>query len=172
MKTTLNKIKNTGACSERYKVLLASLNKTEADDEPLLIRHILQSNGLDDVLWALQTVEGKDRELRLFACDCAEMVLPIFERHYPDDKRPRNSIEVARRFAEGKATDEERAAAGAAAWAAARAAAWDAAWDAAGAAAWAAAGDAAGDAARAAAWDAARAAAGAQIETLLLLKYL
>ena len=136
MKTTLNKIKAAKACEERYKVLLTALGKTEADDEPLPIKQILETNGLDDALWALQTVEGKDRELRLFACDCAEMVLPIFERHYPDDKRPRNSIEVARRFAEGKATDEERAAA--------RAAAWAAAW----------------------------AAAGAQIETLLLLKYL
>ena len=127
MKTTLNKIKNAGACTDRYKVLLASLNKTEADNDPLTIRDILKSNGLDDALWALRTVEGKDRELRLFACDCAEMVLPIFEKKYPDDKRPRYAIEVARRYAEGQATDEERAAAGdaamAAAWAAARAAA-------------------------------------------------
>jgi hypothetical protein len=77
---------------------------------------------------------------RLFACDCAAHVLKFFEKEYPNDKRPGECIEVARRFAHGKATQEELAAAGAAAgdaaWAAARAAAWDTARAAAGAAAW------------------------------------
>ena len=72
---------------------------------------------------------------RLFACDCAAHVLPIYEKEYPDDKRPRECIKVARKFAHGKATREEmtaaRAAAVAAARAADRAAARDAAWDAA-----------------------------------------
>ena len=63
-----------------------------------------------------------DRELRLFACDCANHVLYIFERQRPNDKRPREAIEVARRFADGKATKKELAAAGAAARAAAGAA--------------------------------------------------
>ena len=81
-----------------------------------------------------------DRTARLFACDCAEMVLPIFEKNYPDDMRARKAIETARLFADGKASSDELAAAGDAAGAAAgdaaraaaRAAAWDAAWDAAG----------------------------------------
>ena len=34
------------------------------------------------------------RLLREFACDCAERVLPIFEKEYPNDKRPRQAIEV------------------------------------------------------------------------------
>ena len=59
-----------------------------------------------------------DRNLRLFAADCAEHVLPLFEQRYPDDKRPREAIEVARRFARGEATREELAAARAAARAA------------------------------------------------------
>jgi hypothetical protein len=128
----------------------------------------------DWMLWliARTTLNQDDPRLRLMACDFAEAALiyvPVGE------DRPRQAIEVARRFAAGDATREElsaawdaagaaaRAAAGDAARAAARAAAWAAAWDAAGdaarAAAWAAAGDAAGDAAWDAAWDAARAAA-------------
>jgi hypothetical protein len=106
-----------------------------------------------------------DRLLRLFAADCAERVLHLIPEPYRTTCA--NTIEVARRFAEGKATRDELAAAGdaagaavwaaarAAVWDAARAAAWDAAWDAARAAAW----DAAWDAARAAVWAAARAAA-------------
>jgi hypothetical protein len=96
-----------------------------------------------------------ERSARLFACDCAEHVLPIYERHSGDNSVLRATIAVARRFTIGEAPRDELAAA----WDAARAAAWDAAgaaaWDAARAAAW----DAAGAAARAAAWDAAGAAA-------------
>src|SRR5690606_19898730 len=92
-----------------------------------------------------------DRTARLFASDCAERVLPVFEIGCPGDMRPRRAIEVARAFADGQATGEDLAAA----WDAARDAAWDPAgdpaWDAVWAAAWAAA--------RAAAWDAVWAAA-------------
>jgi hypothetical protein len=85
------------------------------------------------------------RTARLLTCDFAEHVLPIFEEQHPNDKRPREAIAVARRFANGEATRAELAAARAAAWDAARVAARvaaRAAWDAAGDAAWAAAGDA------------------------------
>jgi hypothetical protein len=44
---------------------------------------------------------------RLYACDCVERVLPIFERPSPDDDRPRNAIMVARRFAFGIASSVE-----------------------------------------------------------------
>jgi hypothetical protein len=88
---------------------------------------------------------------RLFAADCAERVLPIFEKAHSTDDRPRKAIEATRKFARGEISAAARAAARDAAWDAARAAARDAAWD----AAWAAAGAAAWDAARAAACDAA-----------------
>ncbi len=95
-----------------------------------------------------------DRTARLFACDCAERVLHLYEDKHPDDSRVRNCIEISRRVANGDLPVSElaaaRAAAWAAAWAAAGAAAWDAARD--------AAGDASGAAAGAAAWDASRAA--------------
>ena len=68
-----------------------------------------------------------DRELRLFTCDCAEHVLHIFERERLTDKRPREAIEVSRRFADGKATKGELDAAQAATWNAAQAATWNAA---------------------------------------------
>ena len=113
----------------------------------------------DWMLWliARTTLDQDDSRLRLMACDFAEAVL----KDVPEGEDcPRRAIEVARRFAAGEASQEEMAAARAAAWAAARAAAWDAARAAASAAAWAAASDAAWDAAWAAAWAAAGAAAG------------
>ena len=96
------------------------------------------------------------RDLGLLACDLAAGVLSFWLAHYPTDARVAECIRVTRRYWLGEATEQERTAAGAAAWAAARrAAAGDA-----GAAAWAAAG-AAGAAASPAAWAATWASAGA-----------
>ncbi len=98
------------------------------------------------------------RSVRLFACDCVEHALDNLKRPLPDRDKVKEVVAVCRRYAQGKATDEELARArnlAAAAWDAARDAAWDAARDAARDAAW----DAAWYAARDAAWDAARDAA-------------
>ena len=163
MKTTLNNIRENKPCKDRWEKLLAYLGKTKADDEPLSLITILDSNGLDDALWCLRAVEGHDREIRLYAVWCARQV-----QHLMTDKRSLYVLGVAERFANGQATEEELAVARDAAGDAARDAARDAAWDAARAAwaaAWAAAVDAAVDAAGAArdtawdtAWDAAWAA--------------
>jgi len=172
MTLTLNLIRAQSPCPEGWTNLLAHLGKTKADDEPLDLLTVLDSNGLDDALWVLDRTNCNPRLARHFGAWCAEQVLPIFERERPDDMRPRQAIAVAR---DDNATEQDRAAAQDAAWVAARAAAWAAAWvaarDAAGAAARAAAraavGDAVGDAAGAAEWDAARAAVGDAQETQL-----
>lgn len=142
MKTTLNQIREHSPCAEGWEKLLRSLNKTKADDEPLSIVTVLDSNGLVDALWCLRAVKGHDREIRLYAVWCARQV-----EHLMEDPRSKDALNVAERHANGEATDAELAAA--------RDAAWDAAWDAARDAAC----DAAKAAARAAAWDAAKAAA-------------
>ena len=152
MKTTLNAIRDHHPCADGWKKLLANLGKTAADDDPLSLITILDSNGIDDALWCLRAVYDHDKEICLFAVWCARQV-----QHLMTDQRSVAALDVAERFANGDATKEELDAARAEAWAAARAAAGAAAWAAAGSAAWSAAGSAAG----AAAWDAAGAAAGA-----------
>ena len=92
-----------------------------------------------------------ERTARLFAVWCAREALKLLDN---PDPRSVAACDVAERFANGEATNEELAAAWDAAWATARR-------DAAQAAAWAAA----RDAARAAAWDAAQAAAWAATQT-------
>jgi len=152
--TTFNLIRKANACAGRYKFLRNALHAV-TDDEPINLLTILETNGLDDAIWALSaTAENCDTVARLMAADFAEQVLPIWQK-YSEDTRPELAIKAARDFANGLITAEQRAAAGDAAWAAAGAAAWAAAR----AAAWAAAGDAAGAAAGDAAWAAARAAA-------------
>lgn len=114
MFTTLNQIRAKSPCAEGWTKLLAHLGKTKADDVPLSIITILDSNGLDDALWCLQAVEGHDREKRLYAVWCARQV-----QHLMKDKRSIDALDTAERFANGLATQEEldaaRAAAGGAA---------------------------------------------------------
>lgn len=123
MKTTLNKIRAHGPCAKGWKKLLKNLGKTEADDEPLAITTILDSNGLDDALWCLRAVDGYEREMRMYAVHCARSV-----QHLLTDARSIEAIDVAERHANGLATDEELAAARAAARGAASYAASSAAW--------------------------------------------
>ncbi|CAJ6131185.1 bacteriophage protein [Burkholderia pseudomallei] len=164
---TLAALRKAGACYEGYNKLVRSIqgkafSAEDADrnsyipfkhDAEIPLLDILKSNGLDDALWTLRCISGADRDLRLFAVWCARQV-----EHLMQDQCSKDALNVAERFANGEATDEERAAARDAArdaaWATARDAARDAAWATAWAAAWAAAGGAAGAAARAAARDA------------------
>ena len=170
MKTTLNEIRKHGPCESGWTKLLVHLGKTRADDEPVSILTILDSNGLNDAIWCLRAVSGHDREIRLFAVWCARQV-----EHLNNDPRVKACNDTTERFAHGLATEHEltsarvavlaaaEAADGdavlAAARVAARAAARAAAWVADGDAAWVAVLAAAGDAAGAAAWVAAGVAA-------------
>ncbi len=60
------------------------------------------------------------KALALWAADCAEHVLPFFEKKYPRDKRPRDAVKAARAWARGEITVGHARAAAIAAHAAAR----------------------------------------------------
>jgi len=145
--TTLNKIREYSPCIDGWEKLLKHLGKTKADDEEFPLSVLLESNNLDDCLWALRSRPDLSSLWRLYAVDCARQV-----QHLMTDERSINALDVAERHANGQATDEELSAARPAAGAAAGAAARPAAWDAARAAALANA----GGAVRSAAWAAAR----------------
>ena len=119
MKTTLNKIREHSPCEPGWKQLLTNLGKTKADDEPVSIAFILESNGLDDAIWCLRAGDGHEREIRLYAVECACIVQRMMA-----DKCSLDALDVAERYADGLATCEELAEL-AAAWAV-----WDDARDA------------------------------------------
>ena len=87
----------------------------------------------DWMLWGLGRIGySDDRVMRLYACACVRGT-PAAKGTVWDlltDKRSKNAVEVAERFAEGKATEEERAAARAARDAAGAAGAAAGAWQA------------------------------------------
>ena len=126
--TTLKAIKAHGPCKEGWLKLVKALGgvRKYGLTTPLPLLTILESNGLSDALWALRAVQGNDKEVWLLSCDFAEHALRYFEDKYPDDKRPRIAIEVARRFIEGTATLDDLIQARSAAYLAAHAAQADA----------------------------------------------
>ena len=159
--TTLKEIRAKSPCTDGWEKLLKHLDKSGSeaknDSTPLSVITVLESNGIDDALWVLDNCIDS-RICVLFACDCAESVLHIFEKAHPKDGRPRTAIEVAR---DPNSSTDNLATAREAAGAAARAAEWSAAW---------AAGAAAGDTARAAgaaAWAAGAAARAVQERRLI-----
>ena len=104
--TTLNRIKAHSPCSNGWKKLLKNLGKTTADDEPLPFSVILDSNGLEDALWCCRTALEYDRVWRLYAVWCTRQVQRLMI-----DPRSLNVLDVAERYANGQATDEELSAA-------------------------------------------------------------
>lgn len=174
--TTLRRIRDALPCEDGWKKLLSHLGKTTADDEPLDLLTVLNSNGLDDALWVLSFAMPDDRLARHFQAWCAEQVLPLFEVERPNDGRVRAQIETLRN---DDATKKERNAAWRAAWDAstvvATVAAWAAARDgstanstaAARAASMSAASGAAWAASTGGAWDATRTAQEHQLRIML-----
>ena len=107
METTLNEIREQSPCTEGWTKLLRTLGKTKADDEPLSIITILDSNGLDDAFWCLRAVKNRNKEIRLYMVWCARQV-----QHLMTDQHSLDALDVAERFANGEATQKERATAG------------------------------------------------------------
>ena len=172
--TTLNNIRVHSPCTEGWTKLLAGLNKTQADDEPLPYARILEINGLADTLWCMRAGPRHWRVWTEFGLWCACEV-----KHLMRDGRSLHALEVMRRYLDGHASRSELraacdaanaaayAAANAAAYAAADAAAANAAANAAAYAAAYAAADAAADAAYAAAYAADAAARSAKRKKIL-----
>ena len=157
MKIDRKWLEEKGACSDGLEWFL----KEGITDPVKGIENLVKKDHWEWANWLIVRVMTRPQYLA-YAIFAAEQVIEIYEKKYPDNKRPRKAIDAAKAVLI-KDTPETRAAAGAAgaaAWAARAAAgdaARDAAWSAAGAA-WSAAGDAwsAAGSAMDAAWSAAR----------------
>jgi len=102
--TTLREILKHSPCSTGLKKLLKGLKYsnpvTENEkDLPIKTLFILENNGYDDTLWMLQCFSSSANLYR-FKADVAESVLKYYENMYPDDNRPRLSIEAGRNLAD------------------------------------------------------------------------
>ena len=136
------------------------LEKQKERDGVKVLKKLIKENKLEWANWTIVTIMTRKQYLA-YAIFSAEQVIGIYEKEYPEEKRPRLAIEAAKAVMkrDTKRNRELAAAARAAVWDAV----WDAIWDAGAAAGYAArdAGAAAGYAAGAAAGYAAGAAGAA-----------
>ena len=99
--TTLAIIKSYSPCAAGWRKLTKALDTTE-ETTVVSYAQILESNGIDDAIWALRC----DKMLAVeYALTCAESVLPIFEAEHPTDNRARAALESARLYL-GDPTEE------------------------------------------------------------------
>jgi len=179
MKTKINNklIRSFDPCYDPSEIGIPDIETLSIKEWINKYRNTVKSQ--EDIVWLLCRNEFlSEKDLRLFAVWCAREALKLQDN---PDQRSINACNVAERYANGDATNEElysarvaargaaRVAAGSAAESAARSA-WSVAWPAAGSAAWSAAGSAAESAARSAwsvAWSAWSAAWPGQIDRLI-----
>ena len=101
--TTLNQIRSHSPCAGGWAKLLKHLGKTTADDEPLSLLTVLDSNGLNDAIWCLRTEATPERTQR-FTLAVARRV----EHLHPQAKA---TLDIVERYLSGQATEAELAAA-------------------------------------------------------------
>ena len=106
--TTLNKIRDCSPCASGWQILLKYLGTDFDPKAEINLLTILESNGVADMLWVLRaTVEDSKRIASQLAIEFAEQALPIFEARRPGDDRPREAIQAARGYIDGKIPLEE-----------------------------------------------------------------
>lgn len=113
---TLKVLRQERACKEGYNRVVCGLQGQPFTDEhsdmksyiqfaceePIPLSFILENNGLNDALWAMHCIKDAYRDISLFSVWCARQV-----QHLMRDSRSTNALDVAERFANGKATKEE-----------------------------------------------------------------
>ena len=119
MKITVNDILAMNPCEEYRRDNGAQIRALWAGRSSLTATEIAALDiRATDRAWALvRLIPIRTRVA--WACDCGERVLPIWERRYPNDRRPHEAIRVARAWIRGEATILEVRATTAAAYASA-----------------------------------------------------
>ena len=114
--TTLAQIRAKSPCADGYKKLYTFLGgiKKYGKDKPVTFRQIYESNGYEDTIWCVRTIDKQwDSLVSHFAYDCADDV-----KHLMTGERWLKVIKVSRLFADGEVAQQEFHAAAYAAYAA------------------------------------------------------
>ena len=169
MKIKLTWLEEKNTCEEGIEYFTS--NELEGIEDVDLVKKLFEEKKYNWASWLLTRLFDKTNNVK-YAVYSAELVLPIFEKKYPKDDRPRKAIEAAKNWLANQTKENAHAAhaAAAAAYAAAAYAADAAAYAAAAAAAAAYTSDAADYTAAYAAYAAAAYAADAAAAAADILK--
>jgi hypothetical protein len=92
MKTNIAEIEAAEPCTGRYEHFVKNYT---GDPNSISMADIIEVNNFSDAMWCLGLPAFQSVAV-MFAADCAERVIYIYEKAYPDDDRPRKAIETAR----------------------------------------------------------------------------
>ena len=106
MKITQKWLKEKGACRDAVKYFKRI---TLTGNKKLLDRlekdgHLVWAN------WGITRMLNHDGQIK-YAIFAAELVLDIYEKRFPEDKRPRKAIEAAKQYLKTKSEEDRKAAA-------------------------------------------------------------
>ena len=93
MKLTKRWLENNNACSEAVEWFLAQ----EKKDYKSLLELCIKEDRFDWANWVISQKLPKINKVR-YAVYAAEQVIGIYEKQYPDDKRPREAIRADNRY--------------------------------------------------------------------------
>ena len=105
MKITKKWLNETNACYEG-KAWFENQNK---DDMAEVCRQLLKENKFEWANWTIAKVMNYKQRVS-YAVYAAGLVLPIFEKKFPKDKRPREDIEVAKKCIDNPTEENQIAA--------------------------------------------------------------
>lgn len=101
--TTLNDVKYKSRLPKKYfKELLNSLGKTKPDNDTIAISYIAKTIGLEEAIRCCYHLNDHSRKWRLFSVSCVRRIEPLLGYKLSSDV-----IDVAERYANGNATNEE-----------------------------------------------------------------
>ena len=103
MNITVEWLKEQRACPEDVE-WISNIIDTRVEN---LYRIAIKENKLDWANWTMTRLLDRKNKIR-YAVFAAEQVLDIFEKEYPEDKRPRKAIEAAKKVAEDDSEENRR----------------------------------------------------------------
>lgn len=92
MKITKQLLRKHNACQECVKWFL----KQKKTNHEFIINKLMKKNHFDWANWLIVRLMTRKQKIR-YAIFAAEQVIDIWEKKYPDDKRPREAIEAAKK---------------------------------------------------------------------------
>jgi hypothetical protein len=105
MRVDIDKLADKKACESGMK-WLKSLGTL---DMKSVIESGIKEGRLSDLRWGMSRLMTKEQCVE-WAIYCAEQVIGIFEKKYPEDSRPRRAIEAAKEYLKNPCDETKRAA--------------------------------------------------------------
>jgi hypothetical protein len=118
MKIDMEWLEKEEACSKGKKWF----KNQKLTDGKAVIKSLVKQGHMDWANWTIVRLMTHPQKIR-YAIFAAEQVIELFEKEYPNGKRPRNAVEAAKKYLK-ESTDENKHAAKAAGKAASYAAAY------------------------------------------------